>query len=314
VSARVHGGGVLLLACAGALGGCLEPNPYAAAQLDAGTGAEAGASDDTIGDTIGDPEVRLGLEQVEFSIQGNNSFSAEIPKPTGSTSSAPIAAIRRYQPGQSQTLGWSVTWTESASSWSVEVTTSGSAPNSRIAGVAAVLGFGEALPAPGVHELTVTTTDGCAQLPISAGEGELVLDTVEAYAPGDAEVFEFSRSELIDAGELTAIEYCVSQPEQLDASLRVKLVRFDLPDNALAAEVASTLAAQTNVDDSFPAFGDASEVVHLIGVHTLIEEPEPDLGWEFDCANTPPFACTYALLAGSPAVTVEAGGAALAIQ
>jgi hypothetical protein len=314
VSARVQAA-ALLLACLSlsALGGCLEPNPYAPSP-DAETGEAGEIGDDTTGAPTAcpDPDHCLGLAQIEFSIQGNNSFSAEIPKPAGSTTSAPIAAIRRYQPGQSETLAWSVRWTESASSWAVEVTASGGAPNSRIAGVAAVLGFGDALPAPSVHELTVTTTDGCAQLPISAGE--LVLDTVEAYAPEGAAVVEFSRTELIAAGEPTAIEYCVSQPEQLDASLRVKLISFDLPDNALAAEVATVLDAQTDGGDSFAAFGEAREVVQLVGARTLTEASSPNLGWRFECAATPPYACTYALVGGSSGVMVEAGGAALAIR
>ena len=316
---------VLVPAFACALAGCLEPNPYLELADTSSTGDPSTTGDptgdpgtsDTTGDPVGpcpDPDLCLGVEQLEFSLQGNDSFTAELPKPAGAASTAPIASVRRYQPGQSETVGWAVSWTESATSWTVEITVSGAAPNSRVAGVAAVLGFGAGLSAPTVERRTVTTADGCVQLPVTGDDASVVVDAVERYAPGDAAVFEFSRAELVEAGAVTAIEYCVTQPEQLDAELGVTLLRFELGDNGSLAPIATTLADGQAGSDSFTELGQASEVVHLVGARALGEAAAPDLGWSFDCASSAPFACDYALVNASPGVTVEAGGAALAIQ
>ncbi|HLT38551.1 MAG TPA: hypothetical protein VK034_19825 [Enhygromyxa sp.] len=291
---------------------CTEPNPYA--QEAGADSTETGADSTETGDDppgCGDPACELGLELVTFSLQGDDTFTAQIPKPA-EQDTVPIAAIRRYAPGQSETFGFAIDWTDDGDSWGLEVTTSGAAANSRIEGVAVVIGLGEDFPAPELHELEISTADGCGELETDALDGRFFVDTVERYDPGGAEVFEFSRTATV--GETAAVEYCVSQPEQLDATLGVKLIAFSVPEGALAVAAGAVLDSGGGANESFGSLGNVDEVVHLIGARALSEASEPALGYAVECSTTPPYECSYDLLGFSGGAAVEVGGAAIAIQ
>jgi hypothetical protein len=290
---------------------CTEPNPYAqeSGADESSTTGEPTETGDPPG--CGDPACELGLAFVEFSLMGNDSFTAQIPKPP-QQESVPIASVRRYDPGQSETLGFAIEWTDGGDSWDLEVTTTGAANNSRVSGVAMVIGLGEDFSAPELHELAITTADGCGELETSALDGRFFVDTVERYEPGEAAVFEFSRT--AEIGETARIEYCVTQPEGLDATLGVKLVAFDVPEGALALAAAATLDSGAGAMESFAELGDVSEVVHLIGAQALSEANEPGLGFTANCNTQAPYACNYTLSGFTSGVAVELGGAVVAIQ
>jgi hypothetical protein len=285
---------------------CTEPNPFA---QEAGGDSTAGESGDPPG--CGDPACELGLEFVEFSLQGDDTFTAELPKPA-QQESVPIAAVRRYEPGQSDALGYAIEWTDNGDSWGLEVTTTGAANNSRIAGVAVVIGLGEDFPAPELHALDITTADGCGELESAALEGRFVVDTVERYDPGGNAVFEFSRD--AELGETAWVEYCVTQPEGLDATLGIKLVAFDVPEGALAVAAGATLDSSSGEMESFSSLGSVAQVVHLLGAQTLSEADEPSLGFNANCDTSAPYGCNYSLSGFTAGVEVELGGAVLAIQ
>jgi hypothetical protein len=292
---------------------CTEPNPYAQESgADANTGDGDGDGDgDGEPPGCGEPACSLGLARVSFSLQGNDSFSAQIPKPA-EQASIPIAAVQRYEPGQSETLGYAIAWTDNGDSWGLEVTTSGAAANSRVAGVAAVIGLGADFPPPELHELEITTADGCGQLSTTALAGRVFVDTVERYEPGEAAVFEFARTASV--GETATVEYCVTQPDSLDASLKIKLVAFDLPDGARSAAAAATLSSNASRNQSFTELGTVSELVHLTGAHGLNESSVPSLGYRIDCATQSPYACSYDLVGFKAGAKVEVGGVVLAIR
>lgn len=282
---------------------CTEPNPLA---------QEAGA-DETGGDSpgCGDPACELGLEFITFSLQGDDTFTAQIPKPA-EQDSVPIAAVRRYAPGQSDSFGFAIDWTDEGDSWGLEITTSGGANNSRIEGVAAVIGLGEDFPAPEMHELEISTQDGCGELETEPLDGRFFVDTVEGYEPGGASVFEFSRTPSV--GETATVEYCVTQPELLDASLKVKLIAFDVPVGALAVTGGVMLDSNDTINQSFGSLGNIDRVVHLIGGQALSDASVPGLGYAIECSTAPPYTCDYSLLGFNDGATAEVGGAVLAIQ
>jgi len=250
----------------------------------------------------------MDLEFIEFSLQGGDPFTAQIPKPA-QANTVPIAVIRRYDPGQSENLGYAMRFTDQGESYELEVRVSGAAPNSRLHGVAMVIGLGAEFPAPEVHELELTTAQPCGEINTAPLEGRVVLEAVQRYEPGDAAVFEFSRD-----GGGAHISYCVDQPEQLDGALGVKVIALDLPVGALALESAAVLDSGTKVSDSFAALGQVSKVVHLIGAQTLNETEAPGIGYAISCAQQAPYTCDYELLRFKDGAAVAVGGSVLAIQ
>lgn len=292
---------------------CTEPNPYAQESSDDATTGEPGETGTETGDPpgCGDPACELGLEVIEFSLQGDDSLTTSIPKPADQVS-VPIAAVHRYDPGQSNNFGYAIAWTDEGDSWGLEISVAGAAPNSRLSGVAAVIGLGSDFAAPELHELEVTTSQACAQLETDPLDGRIYIDTVERYEPGDADVFEFSRTE--NVGETAQIEYCVSQPDDLEGLIKVKLIAFDLPEGALAEQVTAVLDSSNGGMASFGSLGDTTEIVHLLGARALSEASEPGLGYAIDCAAQAPYACSYGLQGFKDGAAVEVGGAVLAIQ
>jgi hypothetical protein len=297
---------------------CTEKNPYAL--------LETGGDDSTTGDPIetgnetetgdppgcGDPACELTLQVVEFTLQGNDTFTAEIPKPA-QQESVPIGAVHRYEPGQSETLGYSILWADYGDSWGLEVTTTGAANNSRISGVGVVIGLGADFPAPDMHALDIGGPEGCGNLESTALAGRFWVDTVERYEPGEAAtVFEFSRS--VTLGETVDIEYCVTQPDSIDSFFGAKLVVFDVPEGALAVTAEATLDSGSGAMQSFASLGSVDQIVHLLGARTLSEAAAPGLGWQASCNGAPPYTCSYNLSGFSAGASVELAGAVLAIQ
>jgi hypothetical protein len=299
VASRISSGLVPLL---GAALACTEPNPLA---------QEAGADETGEPPGCNDPAACLGLEYVTFSVHGDDVFTTSIPKPP-QQETVPIATVRRYENGQSDNLGYAIVWTDNGDSWELEVTTTNAANNSRVEGVAAVIGLGANFDPPEMHELQITTADGCGQLTSTPLDGRFFIDAVERYQPGDAAVFDYSRT--ANVGDTAAIEYCVTQPDNLEASIGVKLVAFDVPEGALALAAAATLDSGAGAMESFGELGTVSDVLHLVGAHARSEAAAPQLGYQFTCNTAPPYACNYTVADFTDGAVIEVGGAVLAIQ
>jgi hypothetical protein len=288
---------------------CLEPNPHA---QDAGNEPGDG---DTTGEPSCAPECNLGFELLEFSIQGGSPFTAQIPKPP-QAHTVPIAAIHRYAPGQSNELGYAVAWTDNGSSYGLEITITGSHPNSRLAGIAVVLGLGSDFPAPEVHELEVTTEQGCAQISTAALAGRAWFDLVQRYDAGGAAVFDYSRTATV--GDAATVEYCVSSPEEIDGevdgAIAVKLIAFDVPEGASVIPVEATIDSGASAGDSFGELGSVAKIAHLLGGRAFSEASQPSLGYLIDCATQAPYACSYEITNFSAGAAIDVGGVVLAIE
>ena len=156
-------------------GGCLEANPYA----DTGT---AGDTSDTNGsaDTEGTTETTgeelcdgfacgMGLETHAFSVQGEGPYTRQIPKPP-QAHTVPFATVHVYEPGNSDDYGYEISWSESDTSWTLEITTAGGAGNSRLRGVAAVLGLGTDVGEPALQDAELLPPGRVHLVPVDVGE------------------------------------------------------------------------------------------------------------------------------------------------
>jgi hypothetical protein len=288
--------------------GCLEPNP----NVDAGGTAASATTGDGDGDgeppRICDP-CDLGFETTTFQA-GPDGFVGQVPKPPQS-SSVPFVLVREYVAGNSSNLGYAVTWAEVGDAWEFTITLTGAANNSRVRGVAAVLGSNDDLS---VETVAVTGADGCLGATIDALDGRAVIDVLERYSPGDDLVLNYAR-EASSTGDSVTVDYCVTASDTPEASLAFKLVAFDLPEGVTALEIPDvTLDSGTPQSTSYNQFATNAEVLHVLGARELDETAANDLGYTLDCSGAAPFGCNFDLLGFSDGARVVVGGVIVAIQ
>lgn len=290
---------------------CLEPNPNAEEAGDTGGSSDSAATDPTTDTTdSGGPSCDpcdFLFESVEF--DAINSETVSIPKPD-LPHTAPFATVTNYAPGNNaDSLGYALTWTDVGDAYELDISLSGASGNSRVSGVALVLGFSEVLGAPEVQEIEVAA-DTCEPVSIDGLGDRVYIDAVERYEPGGATVLSYARS--VDAGSL---EYCVTESDAAEASLTYKLVTFALPEEAVALEIPE-LELDSDVQQSadYPELGAASQIVHLIGARTFDEGVAPSLGYDFACSAQAPYGCSFELLRFNAGARAVAGGSIIAIQ
>jgi hypothetical protein len=295
--------GVLSLAC-------LEPNPNA---VDAG--GETGSSMTTTnGDGDGDIEpicdpCDLGFETLAFEA-GPDGFVGQVPKPPQS-SSVPLALVREYVAGNSENLGYEISWAEVGDAWEITVALTGAANNSRVRGLAVVLGSNSE---PSVETVAVTQADGCLGATIDALDGRALVDVLERYSPGDDPVLSYAR-EASPSGDGMTVEYCVTEAATPETSLAFKLVAFELPEGVTAVDVADiTLDSGAPQSSTYGQIAAHAEVLHLLGVREFDEAAVDDLGYAIDCSTSAPFGCSFDLLGFSGGARAVVGGVIVAIQ
>lgn len=284
------GAGSLLLSLA-----CLEPNPNAVdTGGETGTGSTTSTNGDGDGDGDGEPSCDpcdLGFETVEFEA-GPDGFVGEVPKPPQSNS-VPLALVREYVAGNSDNLGYAISWDELDAAWQFTVELTGAANNSRVRGVAVVIGSNSE---PSVDTVTVDVDEGCDGATIDALDGRVLVDALERYSPQDDQVLSYARQASPD-GDGMAVEYCVTKSDTNVPSLQFKLVAFALPDGVTALEMADvTLDSGAPQSSSFDQLPSQAQVVHLLGVREFDEAAVPDLGYAIDCSTAAPFGCSFDLL------------------
>jgi hypothetical protein len=301
------GPGALLLSLA-----CLEPNPNAV-----DTGGETGASTTTTnGDGDGDGGIEpicdpcdLGFETLSFEA-GPDGFVGQVPKPPQSNS-VPLALVREYVAGNSDNLGYEITWDELDDAWEITVVLSGAANNSRVRGVAVVLGSNAA---PTVETVTVTADEGCDGATIDALDGRALVDVLERYSPGDDLVLSYAR-QAAPAGDGMTVDYCVTESDTPEASLAFKLVAFELPQGVTAIDIGDvTLDSGAAQSSSYGQIAAHAEVLHLTGARAFDEASVNDLGYAIDCSTSAPFDCSFDLLGFSGGARAVVGGVIVAIQ
>lgn len=289
---------------------CLEPNPNA---IDAGLDEDSGDVDETSDEGTTDSSesetggscdpCSLGFEIVDFDATGDG-FSAEVPKPAFANTT-PLALIRRYRPGNADALGYAIAWTETDSAWTIDVQMFDAAPNSRLEGLAVVIGSDE----PATVELLEPTTTDCATAILDATDA-LILQSVEAYQPNAGEVLDFTGSG-DGSGDL---EWCITEATDAGASMRVRAIAVPF-----AAPVVAELADPVTVDNgaggsaSFDALPADSEVLQAIGLRRFEESASPDLGYAIACQATAPYTCQIDAESFSGGAEFEVAGAAIAI-
>lgn len=309
LTSAFHG---LIGACALLSLACLEPNPNAVE-----TGASA-TSTDGVGDGDGDGEAEpdpicdpcdLGFETLNFQA-GPDGFVGQVPKPPQSNS-VPLALVREYLPGNSDNLGYAITWAELDDAWEMTVELTGAANNSRVRGVAVVLGSNSE---PSVETVAVTGAEGCLGATIDSLSGRALVDVLERYSPGDDLVLSYARQET-PAGDGMTVDYCVTESDTPEAALAFKLVAFELPEGVSAIEIADvTLASGAPQSSSYDQIASHAEVVHLLGARELDEAAAPDLGYGIDCSTSAPFGCSFDLQGFSGGARAVVGGVIVAIQ
>jgi hypothetical protein len=289
---------------------CLEPNPNAT-----DTGGETGASAATTnGDGDGDIDpicdpCDLGFETLLFEA-GADGFVGQVPKPP-QANSVPLALVREYVPGNSENLGYAITWAESGDSWEITVELTGAANNSRVRGVAAVLGSNSDLY---VETVAVTQADGCLGATVDSLSGRAVVDVLERYSPGDDLVLSYAR-QATPAGDDMTVDYCVTESDTPEASLAFKVVAFELPEGVSAIEVADvTLDSGAPQSSSYGQIASYAEVLHLLGTREFDEAAANDLGYGIDCSTSAPFGCNFDLRGFSGGARAVVGGVIVAIQ
>jgi hypothetical protein len=318
----------LLLVSASLPLACLEPNPYA---VDAGseTGSSTGDGDGGDGDGDGDQgegdgdngdgdgddggllcdPCDLGFELLDFEA-GPDGFIGEVPKPDHQFTAA-FALVREYVPGNSDNLGYAIDWEDLGDAWEIDVELFGAANNSRVRGVAVVLGSNDE---PTVDTTNVDIDEGCDNSTIDGLDGRALIDVLERYQPGDDEVFSFTR-QINSAGNSTTIDYCITDSQSNVPSLRFKLVAFELPEGVTVMDMDDvTLDSNAPGSVSFGGFGNNAQVLHAIGVREFDEAAAPDLGYVIDCDEAAPFGCDFELRNFSGGARAVVGGAIVAIQ
>jgi hypothetical protein len=299
------GAGALLLSLA-----CLEPNPNA---VDTGGETDASAAT-TNGDGDGDIEpicdpCDLGFETLVFEA-GPDGFVGQVPKPPQSNS-VPLALVREYVAGNSENLGYAITWAEVGDAWEITVELTGAANNSRVRGVAVVLGSNSE---PSVETVAVTQADGCLGATIDALSGRALVDVLERYSPGDDLVLSYAR-QASPAGDGMTVDYCVTEANTPEASLAFKLVAFELPEGVTALEIGEvTLDSGAPQSSSYGQIASHAEVLHLLGARAFDEAAANDLGYVIDCSTSTPFGCSFDLQGFSGGAQAVVGGVIVAIQ
>jgi hypothetical protein len=285
---------------------CLEPNPNA---VDAGGETGATTNDDGEPEPICDP-CDLGFETITFEA-GTNGFVGQVPKPPQSNT-VPLALVREYVAGNSDNLGYAISWADVGNAWELTVELTGAANNSRVRGVAAVLGSNADLT---VETVTVTGADGCLGATIDALDGRTLVDVLERYSPGDDLVLNYAR-QTNSAGDSVTVDYCVTASDTPEASLAFKLVAFELPPEGVTAlEIADvTLDSGAPQSTSYDQIAAHAEVLHLIGARELDETAATDLGYGIDCSSAAPFGCNFDLRGFSGGARAVVGGVIVAIQ
>jgi hypothetical protein len=315
---------------------CLEPNPNAIEVSTSDTAVETttGDGDDEVGDpSEGSPaddgpvddgpvddgpvddgpvdDGELAFESITFQSKADG-FTGQIPKPN-QAHVVPLVLIHEYRPGQSDKLGYAAHWTDLGDAYEIEVVLTGATPDSRVRGVAAVLGMAQA---PEVATVTVAATDPCVGVTFDVIPGRAFIDTIERYEPGEDLVLGYERH-VSPGGEAegSTIEYCITASDTPEASLTYKRVGFDVPDDVIALVVPGlTLDSPMQQSDSYDSLGADDQVLHLIGAQAFDEVAANDLGYTIDCnQNSPPYGCKFDLTNFAPGARVVAGGLILAI-
>lgn len=289
---------------------CLEPNPNAT-DTDSETGASAATSN---GDGDGDIEpicdpCDLGFETLTFQA-GPDGFVGQVPKPPQSNS-VPLALVREYVAGNSDNLGYAITWAELDDAWEITVELTGAANNSRVRGVAVVLGSNSE---PSVETVAVTGADGCVGATIDALDGRALVDVLERYSPGDDLVLSYAR-QASPTGDGMTVDYCVTESDTPEASLAFKLVAFELPEGVTAIELGDvTLDSGAPKSSSYDQIASHAEVLHIIAAREFDEAAASDLGYAIDCSTSAPFDCGFDLLGFNGGARAVVGGVIVAIQ
>jgi hypothetical protein len=299
----------LVAAASLAATGCLEPNPNAIGGTETSTGDSGGTEEG--GGALCDP-CEFAFESLSFDVNATQTLS--IPKPDR-PHTVPFATITKYAPGNNaDSVGYAMAWTDVGDAYELELTLTGGSANTKVGGVAVVLGFSDELGAPEVQEVQVAA-DACGAASLSGLDGRVYLDAVERYEPGPATVLSYERTVGGDS-----LEYCITQADAPEASLTYKVVMFSLPDEHVVSVEVPELELDTvtpriaEYDDLGVDLGAATQIVHLIGARSFDEGSEPALGYSFTCTAQSPFGCVYELLRFKAGARVVAGGSIIAIQ
>lgn len=305
--------GATALLCA-----CLEPNPNAigadTGTSSADTATTAGTTTNTTSADSGGPvcdPCDLAFETVAFEARGSDVFTTTVPKPD-QPHTVPIASVREYSPGNVENLGYRITWTELDAAWEIQVELTNAANNSQVSGIAAVIG---AAAQPSTAEATVVAADMCGTAMIGAVGGRTVVDAVEAYEPGADTVLSYERS-ASQAGDDLSVDYCITASDSPEASLRYKVVAFEIPPEGVTAldispVVIDSAGGQSVNYDQLPA---NAQVLHLLGAQAFDDQSVPDLGYRIGCSTTSPYGCNYQLIGFKGGASATAGGSIVAIQ
>lgn len=302
--------------------GCLEPNPNAVGETQASGTSDTSTSDTSTSDTstgdssetgsgaICDP-CGFAFESLAFEVGATETIS--IPKPDR-PHTVPFATITNYAPANNaNSLGYAMAWTDAGDTYELKLTLTGNTGNTKVGGVAVVLGFSDELGAPEVQEVQVAA-DGCEAVSLDGLGDRVYLDAVERYEPGSATVLNYART----ASAGASLEYCVTQADAPEASLTYKVVMFSVPEGVVSLDV-----PEVDLDSGAPVsadYGDlgadlgAAQLIHLIGARSFDEASEPSLGYQIACSAQSPFGCTYELLRFKAGARVVAGGSIIAIQ
>lgn len=303
--------------------GCLEPNPNAdaggtdelgtsgeASTSESGTG-ESGTSDAGTSETSPEtsPETGmpcdpcgLGFEVLEFEA-GPDDFSAEIPKPDFAHT-APIAFVREYLPGNADELGYAISWTDVGASWQVEVALIDAAPNSRVRGVALVIGSESP---PTIDELDVAAGECTSVVPPMPTQQ--LIESVERYDPAGGATLAYDRQA---AG---GTQYCVTTSDSPDATIGVRTIALELPEGVLLSAAADTIFDMPGGGELSFSEGDPSwSLAHLVGVRDFDDASASDLGYVVACDSAAaPFPCSFAFDNFSSGARAVLGGHLLGV-
>jgi hypothetical protein len=248
----------------------------------------------------------FAFNSLSFEVGATETFS--IPKPD-QPHTVPFATITNYAPAvNAENLGYAMVWTDVGDAYELEVSLSGVTGNSKVGGVAVVLGFADELGAPEVQEVQVTA-DNCGSVSLADLGDRVMLDAVERYEPGAATQLSYART----AG--ASLEYCVTGADAPEASLAYKVVMISLPEGVVSLEVPElVLSSNMGMSADYSQLGTATQIVHLIGARSFDEGSEPSLGYQFICSAQSPFGCDYDLIRFKTGAQVVAGGSIIAIQ
>lgn len=301
---------------------CLEPNPNADAETGADevdatsgeSGSETGTgsagettsdTSDTTSDETGMPcdPCGLGFEVLEFEA-GPDDFVGEVPKPDFAHT-APIAFVREYLPGNADELGYAITWTDAGASWQVEVALLDAAPNSRVRGVALVLGSDEA---PTIHELEAGMGE-CAGAPFEPANDRRMFESVERYDPAGGAVLAFAK-QFSDT-----LDYCVTAADSPEATIGAKLVELTIPPGVVVAGTPDVVLDMATGGSAYFSEGDPTwAMIHLVGLREFDDQAASDLGYTIACSTgSMPFPCDFEFDGFSAGARAVLGGDLLAI-